>query len=770
MNSPRRPAHGLIAIALLLLAGETAWAEPGAKVLRLEMNRSEGVWMLKSLPAKEDVLATKNSQLQADLTKVIEEIRTEVGADVSDLSFEQFRSDLMDRMLPKYVGFFLDAPPTDSPDSGFFELGADYKAPASHSRKPLIISVFVPGSQALAKNPVLTTLGKVPSHDVPGLPALSDEDRETSIFVGASEEGRAHASSRGNSSDHAAAFKIAAFAFASAQKHNLQSTVPFPEAGHLDKTFEVVTAAIEKELANRFDLPGWQVFPPDRKGVDIVSDPDKPDSPWKIDISLQAVEAVKFHIQGVRMEGKPAALEKLPQSAQKIALLEEKVAEAQRAHFDSLRGRLVTKAEFAEVTKKVLDNIDRQEKVVAAGVETAGTAIVFTALYQPRITEIKGGLGYSTDKQLIGSLSLTHQNSLGDDSLLKLALTAGLEKQEGEFSYGRPFFHRRDSPFTSRMDITARYLRDDDQKIGMPAEIGFDEEQYSVNAGHTLEYKRVCADQERKPGGAIENETPLNHAYFARLATSAGLSDTRLGAPADLKAKVESGQVLFLLANLEQQWSRKLRMRAQPGLGETHLLWNIHLKKGFEAGPGDFDFFATQTAATASAYWGDITSRDFLIRLTLGGAFVTGNAPVFEEFRLGGESTVRGLEYGERVARMAFYDTVQAGVTVDRLIGIFSPATKKEEDRKPPAKATGQGAGGLDFKSIYLNAFFDYAYITRRGSRDTDGTRSLEAVGVSLEMRMPENVGKGSIEIGYAWSPDSIHEHGRIFTSARFDL
>jgi hypothetical protein len=727
--------------------------------------------MVKSLPTKQDVSAKGDAQLRADLTKAIEGARTEFGGDSSDLTFDDFRMEVANQMAPKYVSFLLQPPPEGSPDSGVFELDAEYHEPAApkHIRKPLKISVIVRGSRALADEPVLTTLGELESHNVPGLPTLSNEDRRTPVFVGADEDGIAHPSAWGDSSDHAAAFAITAFAFASARKHNLQGSVSVSEAGLPEGAFVDVTADIEKEVTKRFELPGWQVFPPDRKGVQIKSAPGTT-APWTIDISLQAVEAVKFYIQGVRIEGKLEPLEKFPQSAQKIALLEEKVTEDQRALFDSLRGRLVTKEELARVTKEVLDNIERERKIVAASVETADTAIVFTALYQPRITDIKGGVGYSTDKLLTGSLSLASQNAFGDDSLLKLALTAGLEKQEAEFSYGRPFFHRRDSPFTSRMDITARYLRDNDQKLGMPAEVGFDEEQYSVTVGHTLEFKRVSVDQERKPGSATENETALNHAYFAKLTTSAGLSDTRLGAPAELKAEAESGQVLFLLADLEQQWSRKLRMTGEPGLGESKLVWNIHLKKGFEAGPGDFDFFAAQTAATASAYWGNITSRDFLIRLTLGGAIVTGNSPRFEEFRLGGESTVRGLEYGERIARGAVYETVQAGITVDRVVSAISQVIKKQQDGKPAAKESGQGAGGLDLKSIFLNAFFDYAYITRRGSRDPDGTRSLEAVGLSLEMRLPESAGKGSLELGYAWSPDSIHEHGRIFTSAHFDL
>lgn len=746
------------------------WAKPVAKVLRLKMIRSEGTWVVKSLPNKGDVLASDDFQLQAKLQKVIEAVQTEFGAD-SDLTFDEFRTEVAIQMAPRYMSFSLQPPPEGSPESGVFDLDADYQEPAApkHIRKPLEISVIVRGSEALAGNPVLTTLGELESHNVPGLPALSKKDRGTPIFAGASEEGRAVASAWGNSSDHAAAFAIAVFAFASARKHHLQGSVSVPEAGLPVDAFIKVTADIEKEVTERFELPGWQVFPADRKGV-LIKSPPGTKEPWTIDIALQAVETVKFHIQGVRIEGKVESLEAYPHSAPKIVLLEKKVTEDQRVSFDSLRGRLVTKEELAKVTKQMLDSIERERKIVAAGVETADNAIVFTALYQPRVTDLKGGVGYSTDKQLAGTLSLTRQNASGDDSLTKLVFTAGLEKQEGEFSYGRPFFQPRDSPFTSKLDITARYLRDDDQKLGMPASVGVDEEQYSVMVGNTLEYRRASVDREPEAGSAKTAESPLNHSYLARLATSAGLSDTRLGAPADLKSLVESGQVLFLLADFDQQWSRKLRMRAEPGVGETQLLWNVHLKKGFEAGPGDFDFFAAQTAATATAYFGNVSSRDFLIRLTLGGAIVTGNSPVFEEFRLGGDSTVRGLEYGERVARGALYDTVQAGISVDRLISGISQVIKKGEVETPPAKESSGGPGGLDLKSIYVSVFFDYAYITRRGSQDSSGTRSLEAIGVSLEMKLPESARNGSIEFGYAWSPDSIHEHGRIFTSARFDL
>jgi hypothetical protein len=37
-------------------------------------------------------------------------------------------------------------------------------------------------------------------------------------------------------------------------------------------------------------------------------------------------------------------------------------------------------------------------------------------------------------------------------------------------------------------------------------------------------------------------------------------------------------------------------------------------------------------------------------------------------------------------------------------------------------------------------------------------------------MAIPGDKVAGSLEIGYAWSPQSIHEHGRVFTTVRLDL
>jgi hypothetical protein len=253
-----------------VLASERAFAGllEVSPALQLNMNQVGPGWQLKSLPAKNDVLAD-DVELHASLVKAVEAIRTAFGADSKDVPFLKFRAAVTDKMRPKYVGFLLQRPPDGSPDSGVIKLRAVYEEPPGpvHIRKPLKISVIVRGSRALADKPVLTTLGELESHHIPGLPALSDDkDRRTPIFVGAGEDGIAHPSAWGNSSDHAAAFAIAAFAFASAQKYDLQGSVSTPEAGLPQGAFNDVATDIEKEVTKRFELPGWQVFPADQRG------------------------------------------------------------------------------------------------------------------------------------------------------------------------------------------------------------------------------------------------------------------------------------------------------------------------------------------------------------------------------------------------------------------------------------------------------------------------------------------------------------------------
>ena len=165
--------------------------------------------------------------------------------------------------------------------------------------------------------------------------------------------------------------------------------------------------------------------------------------------------------------------------------------------------------------------------------------------------------------------------------------------------------------------------------------------------------------------------------------------------------------------------------------------------------------FASNTSLTGKIYFGDKSSRDFIVRLTVGGALVTGNSPLFEEVRIGGDTIVRGMEEGERTARGLIFDSLQFGVALER------------------PWPGGSDALGFDLKNVYATLLFDHALITRHGSATPPPpgeSRNFESVGASLEMALPGDKTAGSLEFGYAWSPQSIHDHGRVFTTVRFDF
>lgn len=741
--------------------------------LRLELSwrteasePSQGYWVLKALPEAEHVIA-KDDRLKRDLQNAIKAVRAQNAnnpgewnlKDLSDRGKRNFGRALSDEMTT-YVDFELLAPPKTDRDGGVFDLLVAYRAKTTAQvRKPIEISVIVRGSKAIARQPVVTTIANLASHEVGGLAALTAEEGRTKVFVGASDDAPPDPATWGVSPDHEIALKAAAFAFQSAKANNLEANQPLGteslQAGDLSDGAETVMSEIDAYVSKSFVLTSdWQAVPAEDAGLVRVHSLYGPAAPWKIRIALQAVEDVTFQIRGSRVDGNTETLEAHPTWAGDIAALESRVRERQRERFESLRGRLLTKDEFLALTKEVIPEVEDESKIVAVGVETALRSIVFTGYFQPRVTDLTAGIGYSTDKQFHGSLSLTTRNLLTDESLLKLSVIAGIEKQEGEFSYSLPYFTSRDGRSSAALEVNAGYAQDDDQKLGVPKSSGFDEERFSATIRNTFQFSTEHLNEGSRVAAAEAKEAPTGRRSSGNFALSAGFSDTRLGAPEQLRSEVESGQVLFLLLDLQQSWGWKLRLRRESGLGETRLLWNLKAKKGFNLGPGDFDFLAANTALTAMTYFGRKTSRDFLLRFTLGGALVSGNSPIFEEFRLGGDSIVRGLEEGERIARGAVFETAQLGVALERLWD------------------GGSQALGFDLKNIYANLFVDHAFIARRGSRNPEGggSRSLEAIGASLVMAIPGEAVRGSLEFGYAWSPDSTHDKGRVFTSVRLDF
>ena len=757
----------LIILSACLAPAQTlrAATDSNALVLRLDViwradGDASGYWVLKRLPAPEEIAGPE--PMKTELRKAMTSIRAADMANPQEWNLKRrdpanFETELR-RNLPVYVGIAIRYP--DPGPTGVAEVIATSKLTPGTTppsvKKPIEISIIVRGSTAIAREPVRTTIGNIAAHQIGDLEALTPDEAQTKIFVTATNTDTASQTAAwAESTDHARAFAAAAFAFKSAKTHNLSANQPFgkesQETGAVTGAEDPVRSEIENYVNREFSLPGqWQTVPPQDRGLKLLETEFGP-QPWRIQIALQAVEEVTFHIRDSRIEGNLEPVAKHPKWAGDIAALERRVQEHEKKRFDDLRGRLITTDELNASAEEIRRDLRDEPKIVNPSVETGEHSVMVAAEFLPRITDVEAGVGYSTDKQLSGSLSLTSRNLIKNDDLLKLSVVAGLEKQEGEFSYALPWFISRDGRSTATLDINATYGKDNDLLLGTPQFDGFDEERLAGSIRNTFHFtsERMLGDKTVAP------ELRPSQIYALMVAASVGLSDSRLTAPPALRAQTESGQILFVLLDAQQSLRWKLLPREQPGWGETQLLWNITAKKAFEAGPGDFDFFAGNTSVTGKIYFGDKSSRDFNVRLTIGGALVTGHSPLFEEFRIGGDTIVRGMEEGERTARGLFFDTLQFGVAVERLW------------------PGGSDALGFDLKNLYLSVLFDHALILRSGSATPappGESRNFETIGLSVEMALPGDKVAGSLEFGYAWSPQSIHEHGRVFTTVRFDF
>jgi hypothetical protein len=777
------------------------FAGPPEAVMRADFElNAAGKWDLKSLPTAEQVIAT-DPLVRQYLQEVLAKIAKESPKERWNLNITGQGSFILrvnNEMRTKVSPFKLQTPREGTDAVSKRELLAVVGTPVPQVvvRKELVISIRVHGSREIAAQPVETTLGELERR---GLlkEGLSAEERGYRVEVAGPEGAKGSGISWANSKEHDHALRLAAFAFESAKRHELSSTLPSGVEGGDSKPSGDVRAEITKHAHERFQLSGdWKV-PDDpnatqkRFEVDVTSRMET-SSPWKITVHLQAIEKATIFIDSIRVRGETKDAGDFAFLAEKKTKLEAELADKLGANGKDLlsrhNGHLVTREEYLPWVDEVTKELKAEPKIVEAVAEAKFGTVTFKPVWQPRETELKGSLGWSSDKGLGGSLALSIRNPLWvDNAQLDLSVEAGTEEQGGKFSYGIPYYQSPDGHLTSRLDLTASYVRDDDQKLGAPEDPSLEEERITAAVKNTLRYWFTRIDDAAEKAAAKTKEAAVGWRYSLALETSMGISDTRLDGPQEIRDEVEDGRVLYFLVDAKQRWWRKLRLRDEPGIGATELNWDLRVKKGIEGGLGDFDFFSGNTEVSGTVYFGSKTSRDYLVRLTVGGALVTGSAPVFEEFRLGGESTVRGLEAGERLAREAVYETIEFGISLERLSQIvpgldklMPPETEKKgagsdareagPDPKPP--------GGFDLKGSYLAMFLDHAYIAEESSRKDarKGSRSVESLGAALQIPLgtedarPGDL-RGRLVLGYAWSPDSdIHQYGRVFAAVKLDF
>jgi hypothetical protein len=770
-------AAACLAFSWLLACDAFAAVDRNVPVIRAEIIvREDSIgmyWALTSLPTEKDI-AVADPSLRVALTKALKALAQQ---GVEEWNFKHraagnFKTELQ-AQIPDRYNFTLKSPSSPTPASARgaqrivltanFEAGLEVPVVR---KKGLVMHIVVTGSKVISENPVRTTLGNLAAHGVTGLTDLSGEDKAVSVSV-ADTKSPGSGSEWKESPEHLHAYAVVALAYASAKKHALQEQEP--NEGSASAQF---VAEVRDALQRTFQLsPNWETVSLEEAKEFLIFDGTQ----WVVTLPLHAIGEVKFQFSAIQTEGKEIPWDSYPyasQLAENKARAEDQVEQKNEEEFANLGGKLLTADELRGQTKPIVKELERNRNVLhASGPDSQGYDLVFSGVWLPRETEFTAGIGYSTDKGFGGKLGLTSRNlPLMKNSLLNFSIDAGTETQGGHFSLTLPDYYKSaDGRWFAQLDLTADYKRDQDQKLGVPDQPGVDEERFTAALKNMLRFTANPAAASNKSGSK-----PGTWGYNATLETTLGYSDTQFAPHPGRAREEQDGAFLFALADLQQRGWREFRKADAPGLGKVEMFWQLRAKKAFTAGLGDFDFFTAGTKASFTVYFGNESSRDYFVRVLGGGVLNSGNTPVIEQFRLGGDATVRGLEEGERIAQDVVYGSVEGGVRAGRIWQLISrarergPVTPQQTKSDKPIP----NVGGFDLGNTYVTLFYDRAHIAQSPSQSgADGLPfNLESIGTALEIPLPASAVQGRLRIGYAWSPQSIHERGRSFVSVALDF
>jgi hypothetical protein len=187
--------------------------------------------------------------------------------------------------------------------------------------------------------------------------------------------------------------------------------------------------------------------------------------------------------------------------------------------------------------------------------------------------------------------------------------------------------------------------------------------------------------------------------------------------------------------------------------------------RGTHALHGDFAFEQFTLSGRAEVFFGPKKGNsEYFVRYERGLGATGADTPLFELMRLGGASSVRGLENGEFVGRGLAYDQSAAGMSVLALAGLF----------RKGAGATASNVGGFDLGNVYVAGLYDRGRvtdITKPGDLLSVGP-AIHSYGIAGELRKMPAMGKlANITIGWARSPESrLHSHGLMTLGVDIDF
>jgi hypothetical protein len=780
---------GLISSAPLSMAHPSAQHPPVA-LLRVNAAAVPALgggyrWRLSTIPADTDILVT-DWKIKKLLTDNLAYLRGHNGSGYYD-NVDHFQDAiLMDAVPPMHFRLLPLQPPTSAHAVLTAPLMGTFAPSPPQAPHPLRIDVTVQGSTAINQHPVTTTIGALQSHGIPVAGTLSAADRATLVRIYGDTGPATDSTKWFTTNEHKLAYQTAARAFVIAQQSHLSLQDPLDRApSGQDLPSRTVHDQLTGYVVKTFSILGsWNPTPPG-DGVLVY---------WQsslciIQVPLLAVGNVSFQISGLHAgkdftwgdfkntnwyAANPVGFEA---NRKKV---EAKMTQSLQPAFRNLSHTLVDKHSFLEQEDAINTIIERKGLTESATIATNGVNdLAVLAILDPTLNNISIGGGYSNDKLLFGSLnaSFTKKGMTGE-----ITAEAGQRKQDGTLSFSLPdYLPTKDDQWSAGLGVTGNLSRATGLQLNQPDEPATDTDNATAEILHTLKFTSLHAGGQDATGAS--NDATSNDIYQAALQTAVGYSYVTwdqhdAGAP-----QLQSGGFWYLRADLNQEWVHTWSPPDQPGLGSLDLLVDTNIKRGFNAGPGDFDFTKLAASTSATFYFGWVTSSDYFLRAVAGGGAMSGKAPVTEEFGLGGNDIVHGLDQDERTARGLLWQSVELGVTLESIFRLL-PLPPVASSPSPPANSPASGKTPASdqtqnlLRSTYVSGFAEFAEITQTSVSQTQHLSSdLQSYGVALDVTLGSgklaarrNGASTQLRLGYAWSPQSIHRSGLFFTDVSIPI
>ena len=397
-----------------------------------------------------------------------------------------------------------------------------------------------------------------------------------------------------------------------------------------------------------------------------------------------------------------------------------------------------------------------------------GSTLVFDINRRPQIASLslKGGFGYSPEDSFTGLAQISARNLLHLNETFSLSFTGGNEVLRGTVSFSFYYEEPNRKQYFTSFNLSGKYFRDRNQRLGNTQGPKLEDTESSGEAKFSTGYDSFTPrDYILRAEGLDKKRKRLR--YGVKLDAGIEYKDV-LFQPRAQSPPVAEGQVAALSLLLDQGASFDLRKTPRSRLGELDAFVTASAKKAFSVLSADFPFEQFSINVGGQLFFGPTSPTDIFLRFNSEVGVSSSRTPVFEQFRLGGPSNVRGLEEGEFVGRNMNFERAELGFKSTYLLNLFKHKPANADAAKPQPTV-----GGIDLSNTYVKAFYDWGRVADKTSlADLFKLASgVQGIGIGIELRGLNLGGKrASLTIGYAYSHDSVlHKSGVLVTGLSLD-